>query len=75
MELINVTKLNLIFGYCSKKVSNKTRQVVNSTQVSGAAERLRFIGFRRKGISKELIIFFVVTLFSSHVFFPCMIPS
>ncbi|XP_015885604.2 glucan endo-1,3-beta-glucosidase 1 [Ziziphus jujuba] len=60
----------------SKKVTNKTRQVVNSTQVSGAAERLKFIGLSRNGISgvsKELVIFFLLVL-SSLLFFPFMTP-
>lgn len=51
---------------------------MNSTQVSNSAERLRFISFSRNGIrevSKEMVVFFLVTLFSSVLFFPCMIPS
>lgn len=63
------------FG-CSKKVTNKTRQVVNSTQISGAAERFRFLGLSRNGtsgVSKELVLFFVVVL-SSLLFFPFITP-
>lgn len=53
----------------SKKVSNKTKQVVNSTHVSGAAERSRFIALS----SKEVVVFFVVS-FSSLSFFHLIIP-
>ncbi|KAL6200952.1 hypothetical protein ACLB2K_024667 [Fragaria x ananassa] len=47
----------------SKQASNVTRQVVNSTHVSGAAERLKFIGFSSEGpsaISWLLYVIFVV---------------
>lgn len=67
----------VIFG-CSKKLSsNKTRQVVNSTHVSGAADRLRFIALKYSnpisGSSKELVLFFVLA-FSSLLFFDIMTP-
>ncbi|KAK9936009.1 hypothetical protein M0R45_012876 [Rubus argutus] len=47
----------------SKKASNVTRQVVNSTHVSGAADRLKLIGFSSKrpsAISWVLYVIFVV---------------
>ncbi|EXB55119.1 Glucan endo-1,3-beta-glucosidase 1 [Morus notabilis] len=50
----------------SKKMSNKTKQAVNSTHISGAAERSRFIAFS----SKELVVSFSSLLFF-HLMTPC----
>ncbi|KAF5472771.1 hypothetical protein F2P56_009463 [Juglans regia] len=55
----------------SKKVTNKKRQVVNSTQVSGAADSLRFVPFcswRTRGVL--LYIAFIILL----LYIPLMTP-
>ncbi|KAJ7946304.1 glucan endo-1,3-beta-glucosidase 1-like [Quillaja saponaria] len=55
----------------SKKISNKTKQVVNSTQTSSAADRLRFNTFRRiriSAIANNLQIFMDV-IFSMLILF------
>lgn len=44
----------------SKKVSNKTKAVVNSTEVSGAADRLRFISLRGNQISANAVAFSIL---------------
>ncbi|XP_007211541.2 glucan endo-1,3-beta-glucosidase 1 [Prunus persica] len=60
----------------SKKVINKTRQVVNSTHSSSGADRLRFIALssnRISAISGILSVFFRV-IFSTLLFIPFMTP-
>ncbi|PQQ02976.1 glucan endo-1 3-beta-glucosidase 1 [Prunus yedoensis var. nudiflora] len=60
----------------SKKVSNKTRQVVNSTHSSSGADRLRFIALssnRISAISGILSVFFLV-IFSTLLFIPFVTP-
>ncbi|KAH9749556.1 glucan endo-1,3-beta-glucosidase 1 [Citrus sinensis] len=52
----------------SKKVSNKTKAVVNSTQISGAADRLRFISLRGNQISANAVAFSIL------LFIPFMTP-
>lgn len=48
----------------SKKVSNKTKAVVNSTEVSGAADRLRFISLRGNQISANAVAFSILLFIS-----------
>lgn len=60
----------------SKKVNNTTRQVVNSTETSGAAEVLRFAtlcSFRISAINKGIHVLLVVAL-SNLLFMPLMTP-
>ncbi|KAL1099760.1 hypothetical protein V6Z11_D05G182600 [Gossypium hirsutum] len=46
----------------SKMVSNKTRTVLNSTEVSGAAERLKFSTFHGSQISATTVAFSILLL-------------
>ncbi|ESR62991.1 hypothetical protein CICLE_v10014440mg [Citrus x clementina] len=55
----------------SKKVSNKTKAVVNSTQISGAADRLRFISLRGNQISANAVAFSILTRGSSMSSWAC----
>ncbi|KAJ0018652.1 hypothetical protein Pint_09896 [Pistacia integerrima] len=47
-----------------KKVTNKTKAVVNSTQISGAADRLRFITLSSNQISANAVAFSILLLIS-----------
>ncbi|XP_062161505.1 glucan endo-1,3-beta-glucosidase 1 [Alnus glutinosa] len=60
----------------SKMITNKTRQVMNATETSGAADSLRFITFcsyRISAINKGLHVLVVVG-FNSLLFIPFMAP-
>ncbi|XP_031284159.1 glucan endo-1,3-beta-glucosidase 1 isoform X1 [Pistacia vera] len=48
----------------SKKVTNKTKAVLNSTQISGAADRLRFITLSSNQISANAVAFSILLLIS-----------
>lgn len=48
----------------SKKVANKAKAVVNSTQISGVADRLRFISLRKNQISGNAVAFSILLLVS-----------
>jgi hypothetical protein len=57
-------------------ITNKTRQVLNATETSGAADSLRFITFcsyRISAINKGLHVL-VVVAFNSLLFIPFMAP-
>ncbi|GAY35214.1 hypothetical protein CUMW_014980 [Citrus unshiu] len=57
--------------YISWQVSNKTKAVVNSTQISGAADRLRFISLRGNQISANAVAFSILTRGSSMSSWAC----
>lgn len=65
-SLMFLTKLLVLIF--SKKVSNKTKAVVNSTQISGAADKLRFISLRGNQISANAVAFSIL------LFIPFMTP-